>query len=197
LKDNKLATKEAGKALAAALAGNSVLTELDVSSNNWYNHEGDKGDGAGFAQELAAGIKDNGALLCLDMSSNNIGEGLPVTDIALLEAHGWRYAADINGKMAYFKGGTGRYQPPKLPLGAITLVNAIKNMGAMTSLNLALNRLGVEGAKIVAEAIKVTICTLAIIMAPFSCPSDFSNNCCCLLLSAGYGGDDEPEFVKQ
>jgi hypothetical protein len=72
LKDNKLATKEAGKALAAALAGNSVLTELDVSSNNWFINDGDKGDGAGFAQELAAGIKDNGALSFLDISNNKI-----------------------------------------------------------------------------------------------------------------------------
>jgi hypothetical protein len=51
----------------------------------------------------------------------------------------------------------------------------------MTSLNLASNELGAEGAKIVAEAIKVTMCAPAIIMAPFRCPSDFSNNCCCLL----------------
>jgi hypothetical protein len=73
------------------------------------------------------------------------------------------------------------------------LAPAIADMGAMTSLDLASNGLGAEGAKIVAEAIKVTMCTPAIIMAPFSCPSDFSNNCCCLLLSAGYGGYDEPE----
>jgi hypothetical protein len=77
--------------------------------------------------------------------------------------------------------------------GAIMLAPEIINNGAMTSLNLAWNRLRAEGAKVVAEAIKVTMCTPAIILAPFSCPSDFSTNCCCLLLSAGYGGDDEPE----
>ena len=77
--------------------------------------------------------------------------------------------------------------------GVIILADVIKDMGAMTSLNLASNRLGAEGAKIVAEAIKVTKCTPAIILVPFSCPSDFSINCCCLLLSAGYEGDDEPE----
>ena len=59
-----LATKEAGKALAQALASNSTLKELDVS-DNW---EG--GDGPGFAQELAIGIKDNGALTSLDLASN-------------------------------------------------------------------------------------------------------------------------------
>jgi hypothetical protein len=63
-----------------------------------------------------------------------------------------------------------------------------KDKGAMTSLNLASNGLGAGGAKVVAEAIKVTLCTPAISMAPFSSPSGFSNNCCCLLLSAGYEG---------
>jgi hypothetical protein len=77
--------------------------------------------------------------------------------------------------------------------GIIAIADVIPGMGAMTSLNLASNRLGAEGAKIVAEAIMVTMCTPAIIVAPLSCPSDFSINCCCLLLSTWYGGDDEPE----
>jgi hypothetical protein len=102
LKDNKLATKEAGKALAAALAGNSVLTELDVSNNSWYN-EGDKDDGVGFAQELAAGIKDNGAISkftfsgdCSDSKSVTMettmtvadftGKGLGVSEAVMLSA---------------------------------------------------------------------------------------------------------------
>jgi hypothetical protein len=78
-------------------------------------------------------------------------------------------------------------------VGIIAIANAIRDMEAMTSLNLASNDLRAEGAKIVAEAIKVTKCTPAIILEPFSCPSDFSINCCCLLLSAGYEGNDEPE----
>jgi hypothetical protein len=69
--------------------------------------------------------------------------------------------------------------------------------GAMTSLNLTSNKLGPEGAKIVADAIKVTKCTPAIILEPFSCPSDFSINCCCLLLSAGYEGTIVPIFVQE
>jgi hypothetical protein len=74
---------------------------------------------------------------------------------------------------------------------AIVLASELLDKGTMTSLNLASNELYAEGAKIIAEAIKVTKCAPAIILAPFSCPSDFSINCCCLLLSAGYGGDDE------
>jgi hypothetical protein len=74
LKDNRLATKEGGKALAQALANNSALKELDVSSNVWKELGRDKGDGPGFAQELAVGIKDNGALSLLNLTDNDIGE---------------------------------------------------------------------------------------------------------------------------
>jgi hypothetical protein len=75
LKNNRLATKEAGTVLVTALAANSVLKELDLSSNAWeYNkYEDVHADGAGFAHELAVGIKDNGALLSLNLSSNDIG----------------------------------------------------------------------------------------------------------------------------
>jgi hypothetical protein len=65
LKGNGLLTKDAGKALAGALAGNSVLTELDASNQAGYTWD----DGPGFAQELAVGIKDNGALTSLDISN--------------------------------------------------------------------------------------------------------------------------------
>jgi hypothetical protein len=83
-----------------------------------------------------------------------------------------------------------------LGMGGAIIISAWithKDKGAMTSLNLSTNRLRADGAKIVAETIKVIKCTPAIILVLFSCPSDFSINCCCLLLSAEYGGDDEPE----
>ena len=41
--------------------------------------------------------------------------------------------------------------------GIIALADGIKNSGALTSLDLASNRLGAEGAKHVAEAIKVHV----------------------------------------
>jgi hypothetical protein len=59
---------------------------------------------------------------------------------------------------------------------------------AMTSLNLASNYLDADGAKIIAEAIKVIKCAIAVVLAPFSYSSDQWLNCCCLLLSAEYGG---------
>ena len=61
--NNNMATKEAGKALADALATNSTLKELDVSSNldgKIGSHT--KTNGRAFAQELANGVYANGAL---------------------------------------------------------------------------------------------------------------------------------------
>jgi hypothetical protein len=69
LKDNAMLTKAAGKALASALAGNSVLTELDVSDQaGSYMHD----DGPGFVQELAAGISDMRALSILFLKDNRL-----------------------------------------------------------------------------------------------------------------------------
>ena len=61
----------------------------------------------------------------------------------------------------------------------------------MTSLNLASNFIDAEGAKHIAGALKVSKCTLAVILVPPSCPSDHYFHCWCLLLSAGHEGDDE------
>jgi hypothetical protein len=69
----------------------------------------------------------------------------------------------------------------------VALADAIGGMGALTSLHLSSNLLEAEGAKI-AEAIEVTNYVIAVILAPFSCPSDHWLNYCCLLLSTGYEG---------
>jgi hypothetical protein len=71
-----------GKALADALAANTVLTELNLSSNCLKPE---------FARELSVGIRDNGALLRLDMSNNKInycinGEAAAVPGKALSDA---------------------------------------------------------------------------------------------------------------
>ena len=76
LDNNALATKEAGKALAEALAANSSLKELGVSDNLWDNYDDwgkIRGDGPGFARELAAGVSASRALTSLNVSSNSLG----------------------------------------------------------------------------------------------------------------------------
>jgi hypothetical protein len=73
LKDNGLLTAEAGKVLSDMVATNTVLKELDLSSNNWKDRCGClQGDGPGFALALAIGIRNNGALSMLDASDNGM-----------------------------------------------------------------------------------------------------------------------------
>jgi hypothetical protein len=85
LKDNGLGTKEAGKALGEMLKANSVLKELDLSSNHVHPDYG--GDAPGFAQELAIGIKDNEALFSLNLSRNYIGADGVASLTAALKRH--------------------------------------------------------------------------------------------------------------
>jgi hypothetical protein len=155
LTKNALLTKEAGKVIGDMLKSNSTLKELDLASN-CDNGAGAK-DGPGFAQELADGIKDNGALTLtsLNVANNNLGGLFDMANNTWSFAHNQWYC-NHNNPPADNKEG---YTDAK-PLGIIALVNAIKDMGAMTSLNLASNSLCAEGAQVIAEAIKVTKCTV-------------------------------------
>jgi Ran GTPase-activating protein (RanGAP) involved in mRNA processing and transport len=144
LKDNGLGTKEAGKVLGEMLKANSVLKELDLSSNYVRSSRG--GDAPGFAQELAVGIKDNRALSLLNLSANNMNGA------EAGKALGNALAANTVLKELDLSGGKDRYGDP-VPNMDIAFVKAftpgLSDNGAMTSLNLASNELGVEGAKII------------------------------------------------
>jgi hypothetical protein len=65
---NRIKGAEAGKAIGDALAGNTVLKELDLSGEQFYPNMD-----IGFVRAFAPGLSDNGALAKLDMSSNTIG----------------------------------------------------------------------------------------------------------------------------
>jgi hypothetical protein len=85
LKDNRLLTTEAGKILSDMVATNTVLKELDLSSNNWGAFDL-KGDGPGFAQELAVGIRDNGAISQFTFSGDDCGSKPVTMEISMTEA---------------------------------------------------------------------------------------------------------------
>ena len=171
---------DGGKVLAEGLRGNNVITELSIAANNLtYNGQ----DMSGIIT-LADVIKDMRAMTKFDISSNDLcAEGTKLL-AAALKGNQIMTELNISSNSMTYGSAWGDMS------GVIALADVISGMGAMTSLNLALNRLEAEGAEIVAEAIKVTKCTTVIILVPLSCPSDFSINCCCLLLSAGYGGDN-------
>ena len=93
---------------------------------------------------------DNRALLCLDVSDNNLGELAP--------PEGWTKGAHIYAGSYRWSHTDGRKEEGVVPSGSmpggiIALANVIPDMGAMTSLNLASNELGVEGAKAIAACL--------------------------------------------
>jgi hypothetical protein len=175
-------SKDSMKLLCKVPIKDKALTELDVSG---------KSLGTEGTLVVAEYLRDNGALLSLNLASNCLRADGAKALATALEGNQAVTELNVASNELY------RSDSAADMSGVIALANVIPGMGAMTSLNLAMNSLGAEGAKIVAEAIKVTMCTPAIIFAPFSCPSDFSINCCCLLLSAGHGGPMGAVFEKQ
>ena len=148
--NNDMATKEAGEALRQALANNSVLKELDISSNGFYNSSSDKSDGPAFARGIADGVKNNGALTSLDVSNNKIG--------LLMTEDGWTSRdSDNNTPWVHPDGRTQREPPEGLkPLGAIALADGIKNNGALVKLLMGANGFkGIEAGKALGDAIAV------------------------------------------
>jgi hypothetical protein len=150
LKNNNLCNKEAGKALAQALAGNTTLRELDVSCNQSPAGDYSARDGPGFAEELAVGIRDNGAISSVNLLKNYIPVEQAKALASILKEHptlkslcgniGEETELDMSGKEM----GAG---------DAIMLAPEIAGNGALTSLNLASNSLGTQGAKIIAAVL--------------------------------------------
>jgi hypothetical protein len=124
-------------ALADVIPGMGALSILSLKENELYAEGG---------KALAAGLKGNQGITELDIGSNRLG---------------WK-----GYEKKYTRSGDDVGGDPDMS-GVIALADAIKDMGAMTSLDLSRNRLKAEGAKIVAEAIKVTKCIPAIILASF------------------------------
>jgi hypothetical protein len=96
-------------------------------------------------------------LTSLDISANDLGR---------LSGGGWTHHPEHADHAKYIHS-DGRRHGPNPPEGvefkaegAIAISNAISANGALTSLNLASNKLGSEGAKHVAEAIKLNVSAL-------------------------------------
>jgi hypothetical protein len=79
LSNNRILSRESGKALANALAGNTTLIELDLSNNQ--NSLGSM-DGAGFTQELTVGIKGMKTLSKLSLQGNKIPAGAEADELS-------------------------------------------------------------------------------------------------------------------
>jgi hypothetical protein len=132
---------EGGKALAAGIKGNQVITELNISSNEMgYNFNADT-DTSGIIA-IADAIPDMGALTKFDISKNDLmaegGKALAVglkgnqvvTELNVAGNRlGQRYSVSIGGYVTDMSGVT-------------ALADAIPDMRALLSLNLASNNIG-------------------------------------------------------
>jgi Ran GTPase-activating protein (RanGAP) involved in mRNA processing and transport len=178
---NKLGTKEAGQALGNMLKANSILTELDVSNNTEYDGS-IKYDGSGFAQGVSKGLTDNRALTKFNISKCELmAEGGKALAAGLKGNQVITELNISNNDLLCWKSGAENADTS----GIIAIADAIPDMRALTSLNLSSNHVEVQGAKAVAEAIKVTVRLKKI---PFACRSDVSFNCWCLPISTGQCG---------
>jgi hypothetical protein len=168
----------------------------------WGSHDTDYESESAGCIALVSAIKNNGAILSVNLLQNTIGIDQARAFASILKEHptlkslcgnsGEETELDMSGTMDGAM--SGKFMKAE---GAIMLALEIAGNGVLTSLNLSLNFLKAEGAEIIADAITVTNFVVAIILVPFSCPSDHWLNYCCLLLSTGYGGVDVAEsFVE-
>jgi hypothetical protein len=163
---------EGGKVLAEAIRGNQVITELNIANNNLGMDADSNVEMSGVAS-LAAVIPGMGSMTALNLAGNQIG--------GYDSSNG--FIATEGMASLCCKCHTSLFSSLLLS-GPAAIADAIRNMGALTSLNLSSNKLKAEGAEIVAGAIKVTNCLCDCDhFGPLLCPSDYWLNCCCSLLS--------------
>jgi hypothetical protein len=156
LKSNELRAA-GGKALAEGLKGNQVITELNIAGNNLGMGNGRGGADMSGIIALADVIPDMGALSFLDISSNKLWEN-------------WTFSSDqwwLNGHHppGYPNGGC-KEKPEETNQGFLAMCDAIKNMGAISSVNLIKNAIPVDQAQELVKIMQskeklITLCGLS------------------------------------
>jgi hypothetical protein len=152
MRQNNIHGAEAGKAFAGILAQNTVLKELDLSSQE-YGYGGKALDAA-FAKEFAVGISDNGAMTRLDISDSMLcglySDGSGTYNDAGVAAlsdmlKGNSVLKELNMSKTYIG-----------PEGAKVLSLGLSGNGALLSLSLSSNDLKAEGAEAIMKSIQVS-----------------------------------------
>jgi hypothetical protein len=142
LSGNGITGAQAGKALGDAIAGNTVLKELDISGDEYYKCDVE------FVKAFAVGLHDNGALTKLVLEDNKLATS--EAGEALGEAlKGNTVLKELDISSNNWNARSCEPQPDG-PGFANAISKGLAGNGAMTSLSLASNGLGIEGAKIVA-----------------------------------------------
>ncbi len=137
------------KVLCAIPFRDKTITELDVSGQCL---------GVEGALVIRRYLQNNGALVKFDISANALcAEGGRLLSAALKDN---QIMTELNIAKNNLGKHSNAWNAKDDMSGVIAISNAIPTMGALTSLNLANDRFGVEGAKHVAEAIKEHVSAL-------------------------------------
>ena len=174
MSNNRIDTKEAGKALVGALASNTVLKELDLSNNCIW----DNSDGPGFAKELAVGLSENGALETLNISNNDIFRSTQSDEAPSAAAKALAHALGRNRSITDLNIASNWIKTQHIKI----IAPAISINRTLTSLNLSSNRLGTEGVKYVTEVVKENVSVRRFDLHHF----DLWFDCCCLCIFSYY-----------
>jgi hypothetical protein len=130
LSKNGIKGAEAGKALGDAIAGNTVLKELDISGDKYNKCDVE------FVKAFAVGLHDNGALLSLDISRNNLRvEGTKLLAKAI-ESNQTMTSLSISSNDVTYNGSHSGDMS-----GVAALADVLPGMGALTTLDISTNKL--------------------------------------------------------
>jgi hypothetical protein len=138
MRQNGIHGAEAGKAFSNMLAQNTVLKELDLSSQLVCRHK--KSLDVAFAKELAVGISDNGTLTKFDISKCELmAEGGKALAAGL---KGNQVITELNISNNYL--GYSSDGNPADTSGIIAIADAIPDMGALIKLDISDNCIAAE-----------------------------------------------------
>jgi len=144
--DNILKGEEAGKALGDALAVNTVLKELDLSSPKAeFNSE--KSDPE-FAKAFSVGLSANGALVKFTISNNELRAGGAKALAEALKGNQVMRELGFSGNVLSWS------DDFDTDMGVSAIANTIPTMGAVVRLDISNNMLTAGNLKLLAEALK-------------------------------------------
>jgi hypothetical protein len=154
LSKNRIRGAEAGKALGDAIAGNTVLKELDISGDEYNKCDVE------FVKAIAVGLHDNGALLSLDMSDNDLGcqeAGQALGDMLATNST----LQQLNLSNNFIALGTALAENKDRPAKfAQALSVGLRDNGAISLVDLSSNGIGRDGALAICNAFLCRYCAL-------------------------------------
>jgi hypothetical protein len=145
MSDNRLATRAAGEALGEMLNGNTTLLEFDVSKNEGFGGR----DGTGFAQRICNGLECNEAISSINLLKNQIPKDWAQKLVKMMQAK------ENLTTLCGLRREETELDFSRQDLGAgdaVLIANDISDMGAISLVGMASNKLGRDGAITICDA---------------------------------------------